>query len=199
MIAHNWPRSSTHQKLLYKLCLLYWHSLKWCILQRRPHLEGSHPIYKWTMKWLTQLDYQCNTQEVTNYKLIWSRNHIITPESLTVFCNFHKAFTNKIPLEFPKLELLSQWRCNLTKYSKRAYLNISQWGITERSQWANMVSSQETNSATPAWWAHSKLMVWVANSQKAHSVRAHLVSSLWGNWVSSKWAFHEFQCELSVS
>ena len=49
-----------------------------------------------------------------------------------------------------------------------------------------------------SWMAHSKLTVWVANSQKAHSV-SHLVNSLWGNWVSSKWAFCVFQCELTVS
>ena len=50
--------------------------------------------------------------------------------------------------------------------------------------------------------AHSKVTVWVANSQKAHSV-SHLVSSLWANWVSSKWGHQGFNlssqwvsCEL---
>ena len=36
------------------------------------------------------------------------------------------------------------------------------------------------------------------SSQQAHSL-SHLVSSLWVNWVASKWAFCEFQRELPVS
>ena len=48
----------------------------------------------------------------------------------------------------------------------------------------------------------SELTVWVANSWKAHrklKVWAHLVSSLQANYMSSKWPFCEFKCELAVS
>ena len=70
-------------------------------------------------------------------------------------------------------------------------------------------NSHSELTATTAWWAHQltsqiaqcKLIVWVATSQRAHSkltVWAHLVSSLWGRWVASKWAYHELSCELSL-
>ena len=49
-----------------------------------------------------------------------------------------------------KIVITSKWRCELTPYSQRAHLNISLWGVTVRSQWANTLSSQETNSQ----WAH---------------------------------------------
>ena len=49
-----------------------------------------------------------------------------------------------------------------------------------------------------SWWTHhaisSALTVCVANSQTAHSkltVRVYLVSTLWANWVSSKWGHLE--------
>ena len=46
----------------------------------------------------------------------------------------------------------TQWRCEQTPYSQRPHLNISPWGITMRSQWANTVSSQETNLQ----WSHRR-------------------------------------------
>ena len=60
-----------------------------------------------------------------------------------------------------------------------------------------MVSSSGdlTNSSQQARRMRCKL---TKSSQHAHSV-SHLVTSLYGNWVSSKWAFCEFQCELKVS
>ena len=68
-------------------------------------------------------------------------------------------------------------------------------------------------TATTAWWAHrviswithSKLIVWVANSRRAHSkltVWAHLVSLLWvSGLVASKWIAMIFNVssELAVS
>ena len=68
-------------------------------------------------------------------------------------------------------------------------------------QWAHcyhcMVSSSVdlTNSSRQAQQVSCKL---TESSQQAHSV-SHPVSALWCNWVSSKWAFHEFQCELPVT
>ena len=65
-------------------------------------------------------------------------------------------------------------------------------------------------TATTAWWAHRYDLTnstqqahgvsckLTESSQQAYSVN-HLVRSLWDNWVSSKWAHREIQCELPVS
>ena len=85
---------------------------------------------------------------------------------------------------------LTQWRCELTPYSHWVHLNISSSVHNELTQWAHRRSTHSELTATTAWWAHrviswiahSKLTVWVANSQRAHSkltVWAHLVSFLW--------------------
>ena len=56
-------------------------------------------------------------------------------------------------------------------------------------------NSHSELTATTAWWAHRLI------SQIAHSrvtVWAHLVCSLWGKWVTSKWVCRQLSCELSV-
>ena len=102
---------------------------------------------------------------------------------------------------------LTPWTCSelFVWSSRRAHLNISPWGMTVRSEWANTVSSLlpliGELIGIISRIVQCKLTEWVANFQKAHSkltVWAYFVSSLWAKWESSKWARCEFQCELLV-
>ena len=127
------------------------------------------------------------------------------------------------------LECSTQWRCVLTPYSRIAHLNYlsvaSFWGhlvslhsqdeADELTLWACSKLSVSLQFSQLAHCYHcivSSLHDITNNSQQAcrvsckfmeslrqvHSV-SHLVSLLWGNWVSSKWAYCEFQCEMTVS
>ena len=58
----------------------------------------------------------------------------------------------------------AQQNCDLTQYSLRAHPNISVWGVTVRSQWANTLSSQETDLLIPL---HGELIGMI--SRTAHS------------------------------
>ena len=95
----------------------------------------------------------------------------------------------------------SRWRCELTPHSQRAHIEY----LTVGSFWGHSASSHKMSShcehavsflcvcnshrelaATTAWWAHQDDLT--NSSQQAEGV-SHLVSSLWANWVSSKWAY----------
>ena len=84
----------------------------------------------------------------------------------------------------------------LTQWAHCYHCMVSSSGdLTNSSQQAHHVSCKLMESSQQA---HSVSYKLTERSLQAHSV-SHLVSSLWGNWVSSKWAFGEFQCELPVS
>ena len=132
-------------------------------------------------------------------------------------CPYGQIFITQAFL-FPVKNLSSQ----LTHWERTLKLMVgSFWGHSVSSQWTYKMSSycelawafcefatQTVSSLLPLHGeligmisriAHSKLMVWVANSLKVHcklTVWAHLESSLWANWVSSK---RDNSGELSVS
>ena len=75
---------------------------------------------------------------------------------------------------------MSQWRCELTPCSQWAHLNLTPWGKSVRSQWANTMSLEETNSqwaccyhcmVSSSGWSHTwltpnsqcELILWVHN------------------------------------
>ena len=98
----------------------------------------------------------------------------------------------------------------LTANSLRAHMKImvsSFWGHSVSLQWTHKTTShcelsaslqrtQWAHSPTTARWTHQDDLT--NSSQQAHS-ESHLVSSLWGTWGSSKWAFLKFQWELQVT
>ena len=147
-----------------------------------------------------RIQMSCNGVFSKNLELGTLKNPLLT------------APTKKIVHEYPVKNLSSHLiHCQLTlKLTASSF-----WGHLFSSQWTHKMSSHcelamsfpwvcnshSELSATTAWRAHrvisriahSKLVVWVENSQKAHNkftVWAHLLSSLWvwANQVSSKWA-----------
>ena len=97
-------------------------------------------------------------QIIENFMNIWCFKHIknavrIYPKKpileLSWTCclesNFRGVSQQRNVLGYP----VKDWRCELTPYSERAHLNISLWGITVRSQWANRVKPTHSD--------HSKL------------------------------------------
>ena len=92
----------------------------------------------------------------------------------------HWELTSKLTVDsFWELSVTSQWTHKMTHIVSFPWVCNSHCELAVSYSWDHTMSSPRSGS--------SERTVIVANSRKAHSkltVWAHLVSSLWANWVS---------------
>ena len=88
--------------------------------------------------------------------------------------------------------------CEKQKTSKN--LKLTLWACCELSVSLKLTwwACWELFVRLPCWAHHAVVTVRVANSWKAHCKLTVWVI-LWGNWVSSNWAFRYFQFELTTN